>query len=108
VSNKIYPISPAKIGNQDGFRLPRAFSREHPQLVNACGEVEVLDHNTLLIRLAPSPLDTEDEDDEESLVMGLFLDFLMKTVINQPETLVPYTEVMSAEIDQLLAGVTVE
>jgi antitoxin PrlF len=108
MSNKIYPISPAKIGDQDGFRLPCAFSREHPQLVNVWGEVEVLDQNTLLIRLEPSPLTTEDENDEESLIMGLFLDFLMKTVINQPETLAPYTEAMSAEVDQLLAGVTVE
>lgn len=84
MSNKIYPISPAKIGDQDGFRLPRAFSREHPQLVNACGE---------------------DENDEESLVMGLFLDFLMKMAISEPETLAPYTEAMSTEVDQLLAGV---
>ncbi|MBD2654339.1 hypothetical protein H6G45_12780 [Synechocystis sp. FACHB-383] len=48
------------------------------------------------------------EEYEESLVMRLFLDFLMKTAINQTETLVPYSKTMSAEIDQLLAGVTVE
>jgi antitoxin PrlF len=106
MSNKTYTISPAKIGNQDGFRLPRAFSKDHPQLVNASGEVEVLDKNTLLIHLNSSNLEAEEE--EESLIMGLFLDFLMKTAVNQPETLVPYTEVMSAEIDQLLADVTVE
>ncbi|MBE9176424.1 hypothetical protein IQ225_15875 [Synechocystis salina LEGE 06155] len=32
------------------------------------------------------------EEYEESLVMKRFLDFLMKTAINQTETLVPYTE----------------
>jgi antitoxin PrlF len=106
MSNKTYTISPAKIGNQDGFRLPRAFSKDHPQLVNASGEVEVLDKNTLLIHLNSSNLEAEEE--EESLIMGLFLDFLMKTAVNQPETLVPYTEAMGAEIDQLLADVTVE
>lgn len=106
MSNKTYTISPAKIGNQDGFRFPRAFSKDHPQLVNASGEVEVIDKNTLLIHLNSSNLETEEE--EESLIMGLFLDFLMKTAVNQPETLVPYTEVMGAEIDQLLADVTVE
>ncbi len=40
--------------------------------------------------------------------MSLFLDFLMKDVIANPEKLVPYTETMSKEMDNLLAGVIVE
>jgi len=102
--NKTYGISPAKIGNQDGFRLPRAFSRDYPHLVNASGQVEVLDQHTLLVRLDP----LEDEptlDEDESLVMGLFLDFLMQSAIAQPETLVPYSEAMSQELDDLLTDV---
>ena len=47
-SNNNYPVSPAKIGNQDGYRLPRAFSKDHPELVGASGHLEVLDENTLL------------------------------------------------------------
>lgn len=108
MSTKTYSISPAKIGNQDGFRFPRAFSKDHPQLVNASGEVEVLDQNTLLIRLDSSNSDPSEDEEDESLVMGLFLEFLMKTVINEPETLVPFTKEMSAEVEQLLAGVTLE
>lgn len=104
---KTYPISPAKIGNQDGFRFPRAFFKDYPQLVNAAGEVEVLDQNTLLIRLNPQKIE-EEQDEEESLIMGLFLDFLMKETISNPETLVPYTEAMSTEIDHLLSDVVVE
>lgn len=105
--SKTYGISPAKIGNQDGFRLPRAFSRDYPQLVNASGQVEVLDSHTLLIRLNP-PESEAIEDEEESLLMGLFLDFLMKAAIAQPETLVPYSEAMSQELDDLLVDVRVE
>lgn len=106
MGNKTYPISPAKIGNQDGFRLPRGFSKDYPELVNATGEVEVLDNQTLLVRFdRPSE---EQEDDEESLIMGLFLDFLMKGAIANPESLVPYTAEMSEQMDDLLAGVTVE
>ena len=105
-ANKNYSISPAKIGNQDGFRLPRAFSRDYPDLVKATGHVEVLDDNTLLVRLEPS--ETTEEDDSESLTMSLFLDTLMKEVIKEPSSLVPYTEKMSAEISDLLSDVTIE
>ncbi|MEY2832313.1 MAG: hypothetical protein RLZZ574_1571, partial [Cyanobacteriota bacterium] len=52
-SSNNYPVFPAKIGSQDGYRLPRAFSRDHPELVGASGHVEVLDENTLLVRLKP-------------------------------------------------------
>ncbi|MEB3249786.1 MAG: hypothetical protein VKK07_10620, partial [Merismopediaceae bacterium] len=107
MSQKIYPISPAKIGNQDGFRLPRGFSKDHPELVNAAGEVEVLDEKTLLVRLDVQPLE-QDEDEDESLIMGLFLDFLMNEAIANPESLVPYTEIMSQQVDELLAAVVVE
>lgn len=112
MSHKTYGISPARIGNQDGFCLPRAFSRDYPQLVNASGQVEVLDSHTLLVRLNP-PEGEAIEDEEESLVMGLFLDFLMKLAMPkarlmphaQPETLVPYSEAMSQELDDLLVDV---
>jgi antitoxin PrlF len=107
MSQKIYPISPAKIGNQDGFRLPRGFSKDHPELVNAVGEVEVLDEKTLLVRLDVQSVE-QDEDEDESLIMGLFLDFLMNEAIADPESLVPYTEAMSQQVDELLADVVVE
>ncbi len=105
-ANKNYSISPAKIGNQDGFRLPRAFSRDYPHLVTATGHVEVLDDKTLLVRLEPN--ETTEEDDAESLTMSLFLDTLMKEVIKEPSSLVPYTEEMSAEISDLLSDVTID
>ena len=106
--NKNYSISPAKIGNQDGFRLPRAFSKDYPHLVAANGYVEVLDDNTLLVRLDPNETSEEEDDDSESLTMSLFLDTLMKEVIKEPSSLVPYTEEMSEEISELLSDVTVE
>lgn len=105
--NKNYSISPAKIGNQDGFRLPRAFSKDYPHLVAANGYVEVLDDNTLLVRLDPNET-TFGDDDSESLTMSLFLDTLMKEVIKEPSSLVPYTEEMSEEISELLSDVTVD
>ncbi|MEO0012447.1 MAG: hypothetical protein RLZZ535_836 [Cyanobacteriota bacterium] len=104
-SKNNYPVSPAKIGNQDGYRLPRAFSKDHPELVGASGHVEVLDGNTLLVRLNPVEKTEEDKDD---VMMSLFLDFLMKSAIEEPNSLVAYTENMSREANELLAGVEID
>ncbi|GAA6616848.1 hypothetical protein [Scytonema sp. NUACC26] len=103
---KIYSIAYAKIGSQDGFRLPRAFSKDYPHLVNSSGYIEVLSENTFLVRL-----DTDNDDDlEESdaLMMSLFLDFLMKDAMKNPSKLVPYTKEMSDEMDELLADVVLD
>ena len=104
-SNNNYPVSPAKIGSQDGYRLPRAFSKDHPELVGASGHVEVLNENTLLVRLNPVE---KTEEDKDNVMMSLFLDFLMKSVIEEPNSLVAYTENMSQEANELLAGVDID
>jgi type I restriction enzyme, R subunit len=43
MTSKNYPISPAKIGDRDGFRLPEDFSHDHPHLVTAEGYIEMVD-----------------------------------------------------------------
>ena len=84
--------------------LPRAFSRDHPELFGASGHVEVLNENTLLVRLNPVKQTKSEKDD---VMMSLFLDFLMKTAIEEPESLVAYTNQMSQEANKLLAGVEI-
>lgn len=105
MASKNYRITNAKVGNQNGFCLPRAFSNDFPHLANASGYLEVLPDNTLLIRLDTGDLDNADH---ESLMMSLFLDFLTKDAIQNPFKLVPYTQEMSDKIDDLLADVTVD
>ena len=104
-TKKTYSISPAKIGSQDGYRLPRAFSRDCPELVGASGHVEVLNENTLLVRLETAEQSSEDRDD---VMMSLFLDFLLQSAIAEPESLVSYTAQMSQEANDLLAGVELD
>jgi antitoxin PrlF len=104
-SKNSYSVSPAKIGSQDGYRLPRAFSKDHPELVAASGHVEVLNENTLLIRLNPVQKEKNDEDD---VMMSLFLDFLMKSAIEDPKSLRTYTEEMSQSANELLTGVEID
>ena len=102
-----YRVTPARIGNSSGLRLPAAFYRDHPQFAGAAGQVEVLSENTLLLRLAsPEPQNTDAEED--SLMLGLFLDFLSRQALSTDQAPVLYTEAMAAEDDDLLAGVSVD
>ena len=82
------------------FAYRSAFSKDYPHLVNASGHIEVLSDNTFLVRLETDEL--EDVDETESMMMSLFLDFLMKDAIQNPAKLVAYTKEMSDEMDELL------
>lgn len=108
MATKNYSISPAKIGSQDGFRLPKAFSHDYPQLVTARGHIEMIDKNTFLVHLDPDQEIEDDQDDNESLMMKLFLDSLLKFAIAKPDSLTPYTQQMAKEMDELLNGVVLD
>jgi antitoxin PrlF len=102
-----YRVTPARIGNSSGLRLPAAFYRDHPQFAGAAGQVEVLDDSTLLLRLDPEQ-QQEGVAEEESLMLGLFLDFLSRQALTSDPGPVLYTEAMAADDDELLDGVTVD
>lgn len=78
----------------------------NPHLAQTSGEVEVINENTLLVCLDAKNIKPEEED--ESIIMSLFFDFLIKDAIQNPDKLIPYTEEMSTEIDQLLADFSLE
>jgi antitoxin PrlF len=102
-----YRVTPARIGNSSGLRLPAAFYRDHPQFAGAGGQVEVLDDRTLLLRLEPEERQ-QGEAEEDSLMLGLFLDFLSRQALTADQGPVLYTEAMAADDDELLAGVAVD
>ncbi|MFO5438771.1 MAG: hypothetical protein ACLBM4_08915 [Dolichospermum sp.] len=106
MADKIYVINSAKLGNQDGFRLPRSFFKDYPPLANTSGYIEVLSDNTFLVKLDTK--DVAENNEDESIMLSLFLDFLMKDAIQNPSQLVAYTQEMSAEIDDLLADVVLD
>ena len=106
MSSKTYTLSPAKIGNSAGFRLPASFYRDNPQFANAMGWVEVVAKDTLLVKLEPSPLETEDEENE--LMLSLFLDFITKDALKHSDRLEAYTEAMAEDDDELLVGVELD
>ncbi len=107
MSSKTYTLSPAKIGNSSGFRLPASFYRDYPQFTNATGWVEVLANDTLLIKLEPVAPEAEDDEGNE-LILSLFLDFITKDALKNSDRLEAYTEAMAKEDDELLAGVDLE
>ena len=102
-----YRVTPTRIGNSSGLRLPAAFYRDHPQFAGASGQVEVLDDRTLLLRLEPEE-QQQGEAEEDSLMLGLFLDFLSRQALTADQGPVLYTEAMAADDDELLAGVAVD
>ena len=102
-----YRVTPARLGNSAGLRLPAAFYRDHPQFAGGAGQGEVLDENTLLLRLELKE-QPQGEAEEDSLLLGLFLDFLSRQALTSDPGPVLYTEAMAADDDELLAGVTVE
>jgi antitoxin PrlF len=99
-----YNIRSTKIGNSAGFRLPADFYREHPQFANASGWIEVLSPDTAILKIIPESID---EDEEDSLMMRLFLDFAMTEALKN-NTLQPYTTEMSEAAHKLIEGVELE
>ncbi|MBD2196701.1 MULTISPECIES: hypothetical protein [Calothrix] len=100
-----YKIRSTKIGNSAGFRLPADFYREYPQFANASGWIEVLSPNTAIVKIIPESIDDEDEDD--SLMMRLFLDFAMIEALKN-NSLQPYTTEMSEAAHKLIESVEIE
>jgi antitoxin PrlF len=100
-----YRVTPARIGNSSGLRLLAAFFRDHPQFAGAAGQLEVLDDNPLLLRLEPSQQE-QSEAEDDSLMLGLFLDFLSRQALTVDQGPVFYTEAMALEDDELLRGMS--
>ena len=76
----------------------------------------MISENTFLVHLEPDRELESDLDDDESVMMKLFLDSLLKFAIlvprgsanAKPDSLTLYTQEMADEMDELLAGVVVD
>jgi antitoxin PrlF len=101
---KVYKASWAKIGNSSGYRLSGSFFKENPQFADVGGTVQVIDSDTILIRREVREQTNQDEDE---LMLSLFLDFLTRQALSDASEIEAYTEAMSAEDDELMAGVVI-
>jgi antitoxin PrlF len=100
-----YRVTPARIGNSSGLRLPAVIYRDHPQFAGVAGQAEVLDDRTLLLRFEPEA-QQQDKAVEDSLILGLFLDFLSRQALTADPGPLIYSEAMAVDDEELLAGVT--
>ena len=66
------------------------------------GWIEVLSEDTAIVRIIP-----QSDDQEDSLMMRLFLDFAMTEALKN-NTLQPYTTQMSETARELIEGVELE
>jgi antitoxin PrlF len=101
-----YNIRSTKIGNSAGFRLTAEFYRDYPQFANASGWIEVLSSDTAILKIIPQ-VNEDEKDEEDSLMMRLFLDFAITEALKE-NTLQPYTTEMSEAAHQLIEGVELE
>lgn len=105
MTNKKYNLTWAKIGNASGFRLSANFFKDYPEFKEAKGAVEIISPNTLLVRLEPQCI----EQEEDELMLSLFLDFLTKQAqLNPDDELEAYTMAMANEDEELIAGVEID
>ncbi|MCG9893054.1 MAG: hypothetical protein MH252_18525 [Thermosynechococcaceae cyanobacterium MS004] len=101
---KVYKASWARIGNSSGYRLSGSFFKENPQFADVGGTVQVIDTDTILIR---REVQEQIDQDEDELMLSLFLDFLTRQALSDDSEIEAYTESMSVEDDELMAGVVV-
>jgi antitoxin PrlF len=100
-------VTPALIRHSSGLRLPAAFDRDHFEFNGASEQIEVLNDRKLLVQLDRAG-PAQDEAEDESLMLGLFLDFLTCEALSAAGGPVPYSAAMAAHDEELLAGVVVE
>jgi antitoxin PrlF len=105
--SKAYSLRTTKIGNSNGFRLPAEFYRDNPQFADADGWIEVISDTTAVISIDPPARQTEDDEDEDSLVLRLFLDFALTSALKNQD-LERYTFEMSARARNLIDGVVLD
>lgn len=104
--SKAYSLRTTKVGNSKGFRLPADFYHDHPQFADANGWIEVISDTTAVISIE-TPDDRAEEDDNDSLMMRLFLDFALNSALKNQD-LKRYTLEMSAAARDLLDDVIVD
>jgi antitoxin PrlF len=104
--SKTYNLRTTRIGNSNGFRLPAEFYRDNPQFADADGWIEVISEHTAIVSIEPTPVE-DDEEQENSLMMRLFLDFAIEQSLKNQD-LEPYTTAQSVTARDLIAGVELD
>lgn len=102
MKKKQYKASWAKIGNSCGYRIASDFFKENPEFFEVDGFVQVIAPNTVLLSRIP---DDAESDREDELVLSLFLDFVIKQALGNPQEIQEYTQSMADEDNQLMDGV---
>lgn len=105
MTDKTYKASWAKIGNSSGYRITSDFFREHPEFVGSDGVIQVIAPDTVVFSRAKTEEEGQEEDD---LMLSLYLDFLTKQALANPDELEEYTQDMADEDQELIAGVILD
>ncbi|PSB56156.1 hypothetical protein [Chamaesiphon polymorphus] len=103
--SKTYKLKYTQIGNGKGFRIPAEFYRDRPEFA-ADGWIEVISDNTAIVRIEPT-VDDKDEEEDNDLMMRLFLDFALNESLKKGN-LHAYTTEEAARDMELITGVELD
>jgi len=105
MSGKTYKASWTRIGSSSGYQLPSEFFKDNPEFMEVDGVVQVIAPDTAIFSRTQPDHESQEED---ALMLSLFLEFLTKQALVNPNELEAYTQVMADEDEDLMAGVVLD
>lgn len=95
-------------GKSEAIRFDKALFKSLPAFRQRAGvRAHVLGPHTLLVTLDEPAADAPLDEAERDPVMSAFLDFLERDMVENPQSLTPFTEADVTRIRELVEGVEV-
>jgi len=90
-------------GTAPALAFTKSFAAAHPEFTEGRFEAHVIAPGKLLISAS-----VQSDDDEDDPVLGAFLSFLDKQMLDHPDLIQPFTQADIEGLDVLLEGVDVD
>lgn len=93
-----------KVGNSKSFAFESALFRSHPEFDASNVEADVIGPGVLLVRA----IDGEEEEPGDDPVLGAFLAFVERDMLDNPSSIQPLSGELLARAERLVEGMEVD
>lgn len=93
-----------KVGNSKSFAFESALFRSHPEFDASNVEADVIGPGVLLVRA----IDAEEEEPGDDPVLGAFLAFVERDMVENPSSIQPLSGELLARAERLVEGMEVD
>jgi hypothetical protein len=93
-----------KVGNSKSFAFESALFRSHPEFDARNVEAEIIGPGVLLVRA----VDAEDEEPGEDPVLGAFLSFIERDMLENPTSIQPLSADLLSRAERLVGGMEID